>query len=71
MFAIVLRIHNNGLVVFLKEIRPNHNKRGNTTPNGYLFTMERFLMELHRIVIAPTPEILFLYITGQVKMGLI
>jgi hypothetical protein len=59
------------MVVFLKEMRPSHTKYGNTTPNNYLFFMEKFLVDLHRIVIAPVPEFLFVYITGQVEMGLI
>jgi hypothetical protein len=69
--SIAVRIHGNGLVVFLKEIRPDHTKRGNTTLNGYLFTMERFLIQLHRIVIAPISEIMFVYVTGKVEVGLI
>lgn len=39
---------------------------------SYLFIMGgRFLVDLHRIIIAPVPEILFVYIMGQVEVGLI
>jgi hypothetical protein len=35
------------------------------------FGMTRFLVDPHRIVITPIPEILSVYITGQVELGLI
>lgn len=31
----------------------------------------RFLVDMHRIIITPVPEILFVYIMGQVEVGLI
>jgi hypothetical protein len=69
--AITFTINGNALDVFVKEIRPDRTKHGNTIPNGSLFTLERCLMDLHRIVITEIPEILFVSITGQVEVGLI
>jgi hypothetical protein len=69
--AIALRIHGDGLDVFLEEIRPDQINDENTTQNGYLFNMERFHVKLRRIIIAPVPEILFVYVTGQVEVGFI
>jgi hypothetical protein len=67
--AKAFRIHHNAMIVFIKEIRPDHTKHGNTTTKVYLFTMERLLMDLHRTVFVPVPETAFIYVTGQVKSG--
>jgi hypothetical protein len=37
-------------------------------PNGCLLTIERFLVDLRRIVNPPVPDILFIYVTGQVGL---
>jgi hypothetical protein len=50
-------INSNSLAVFLKEIRPDDIKHGNTMPKGYFFTTGSFLMDLHRIITAPVTEI--------------
>lgn len=61
--ATALRMYGKGLVVFSRRNKARSYQCMNIAPNHYLFIMQKFLVDLHRI--------LSVYVTGQVEESLI
>jgi len=70
-FNVPVSGHSYCCTTFLKEVRADHTKFGNCTPNSYARRVERLFLEFTRVTFSPVAKIRLVYGSTDMEVSLI